>query len=268
MQFKTLQVVDIRDKLPRKARVVALRSLSKISLIAVHHAGDGRVWNDQYDAIAEYTSQANYHIRKVWGTSASGAKYYGDGIMYHFKIHRDGTVYWTRNLEEATWHASNANPIAIGVCLDGDLTKQKPSKAQIVSLKKLLDELCTQHAEFPANHTGVYGHGELKKYKCYTACPGSALQYCQEYRDTGDIAEAALPATDDPRKEEEPKKDSGGFSDLQEGEWFTPHAEKMIRAGLMNGFGDGTWRPAQPVSRAELATILSRFAEKIGKPLD
>jgi N-acetyl-anhydromuramyl-L-alanine amidase AmpD len=107
--------------------------------------------------------------------------------MYHYKIDRQGGIYQTRELTDSVWAVSNANDIAINICVDGDLTKQDPTVAQLKSLKELLHSLCNEHPEFPAGQKNVFGHGELTAYQNSTACPGRLLKYVIEFRDTGDI---------------------------------------------------------------------------------
>jgi len=256
MQFKTVNVIDIRGQLPRTARRVALRPLSGITKIAVHHCGDNRVWNDEYDALAEYRNEANYHINKDWGGG-----YHGDGLMYHFKIARNGQIYWTRDLEDSTWHASNANPISIGICLDGDLTKQDATQKQYASLKALLDELTQKHPEFPADQKGVFGHSELRAYGNSTVCPASALQSVIEYRDTGKISKAS-PKVEPPK----PVVDnSTAFSDVKKTDAIYPYVKAMSENGIIAGFPDGTFRPDEKVSRADISKIIIESIKKIDK---
>lgn len=168
-------ITDLRGVLPRTAVKSAQRTRDKITMLVVHHAGDGRVWPDKYDALQEYKNEATYHINKDWGGG-----YHGNGLQYHYKIDRQGTIYRTRNIEDILWHASNANNISIGICLDGDLTKQHYTKAQEKSLYNLLDEIC---AWLNIKRQNVFGHGELKAYGNYTACPGVAIECVIKYRD-------------------------------------------------------------------------------------
>lgn len=177
-----MQITNITDKLPGSKNIVGKRSLSGVKLLVIHHVGDSRVWPDQYDAITEYINEANYHIQKDWGGGV-----HGDGLMYHYKIDRMGNIYQTRDLLDNVWASTGANPISIEICLDGDLTLQEPSRAQIISLRDLLKSLSNEHPEFPADHTGVFGHGELVAYGNNTECPGSALKYAIEFRDTNNI---------------------------------------------------------------------------------
>lgn len=169
------------NKLPQTSKRVATRAMSKVSMLVVHHVGDGRVWGD-YDPLTEYTNEANYHIAKDWGGGA-----HGDGLMYHYKIDRNGNIYQTRELTDCVWACSNANDISINICVDGDFTQQEPTTAQLKSLQSLLKSLCTEHPEFPADQKGVYGHSELRDYGNQTACPGSLLHSVIEFRDTGKI---------------------------------------------------------------------------------
>ena len=45
------------------------------------------------------------------------------------------------------------------------------------------------------------------------------------------------------------------------GHWAAEHIRRAIDRGLMTGYEDGSWRPDQPVTRAELATILHRMED-------
>ncbi len=50
------------------------------------------------------------------------------------------------------------------------------------------------------------------------------------------------------------------FSDVEEGKWYTEPVNAAAAAGLVNGFTDGTFRPAALITRAEVAAILYRMA--------
>jgi len=58
-----------------------------------------------------------------------------------------------------------------------------PTREQYEALKQLLDWLCTQNPQFPADQNDVFGHREVSD--SYTACPGDLLlPFVQEYRNT------------------------------------------------------------------------------------
>jgi len=46
------------------------------------------------------------------------------------------------------------------------------------------------------------------------------------------------------------------FSDVPALNWATPGIDRMLAAGVIGGFPDGTFRPAEPVTRAEFAKML------------
>lgn len=55
--------------------------------------------------------------------------------------------------------------------------------------------------------------------------------------------------------------DSGAedrFSDMAEGHWASAHLCSAVSAGWLRGYGDGTLRPDQEVTRAEAVTALNR----------
>jgi hypothetical protein len=57
----------------------------------------------------------------------------------------------------------------------------------------------------------------------------------------------------------EPKRsDSLLFSDIPTGFWALPFIERLWKAQIIEGFPDNTYRPQEPVTRAELAAMLSR----------
>lgn len=51
------------------------------------------------------------------------------------------------------------------------------------------------------------------------------------------------------------------FSDVSADDWFNNAVSTMAAAGIVNGYPDGTFRPQEPVSRAEFAAIATRFTE-------
>ena len=48
----------------------------------------------------------------------------------------------------------------------------------------------------------------------------------------------------------------GTFSDVTSAHWAFPYVEAIARAGLTSGYPDGTYRPENPVTRAEMAVFL------------
>lgn len=48
------------------------------------------------------------------------------------------------------------------------------------------------------------------------------------------------------------------FSDVESTAWYNEAISTLVEASVLGGYGDGTFRPDQPVTRAELATIIVR----------
>jgi len=258
--FLKIETIDLRRSIPKnKGRKWTLRQLKDIKIVAVHHEG-GQIRSDKYDEETSIFRMADYHIAKNWGTPARPA--HAPTTPYHFVIGRSGLIYWCNDLKNVTWHANFANPIAVSVLLQGNLTKQEPTKEQLQALYDVLMELTEHNRELNLDHGDVYGHGELKgrglaimyyqwrDFGNYTACPGSVLRYVQEFRNTGEIKGIAS------MKNPDAPDEVGEFMDVEDGEWYAPFARTMIETGIMRGFGDGTWRPSELATRAQIAKIV------------
>lgn len=59
--------------------------------------------------------------------------------------------------------------------------------------------------------------------------------------------------------EPEPMGESG-FTDVEEGWYYAPAVAWAEKAGLVRGFGDGTFQPQEGLTRGQLATLLDRWA--------
>ena len=57
---------------------------------------------------------------------------------------------------------------------------------------------------------------------------------------------------------------SGVFTDVPAGEWYTDGVEWAASNGIVNGYGDGRYGPADEVTREQLAAILYRLADRRG----
>lgn len=54
------------------------------------------------------------------------------------------------------------------------------------------------------------------------------------------------------------------FKDTKE-HWARKEIEKAVNNNILNGYPDGTFKPEQTVTRAEMAVIIKRILEKVGK---
>lgn len=146
------------------------RRVNQITAIAVHHDATDRPHD--YDSVARYKSEAAGHYNRL-----------GPGLQYHFKIDNTGVIFAIRPL--TTWLyavGSAANVTTLNICLDGNFEYQQPTLEQYEALKQLLDNLCTQHPEFPAVQANVYPHQQFSATAC---CGANLLPFVNEYRNTG-----------------------------------------------------------------------------------
>ena len=57
------------------------------------------------------------------------------------------------------------------------------------------------------------------------------------------------------------------YTDVAAGAWYNTAISTMTRAGIVDGYPDGTFRPDAPITRAEMSKIISLFA-KLDKNAD
>lgn len=56
-----------------------------------------------------------------------------------------------------------------------------------------------------------------------------------------------------------------GLSDVKSSDWFYAELVTAVGAGLIDGFDDGTFRPNDPVTREQVAVMVTRALTKLGK---
>jgi len=55
------------------------------------------------------------------------------------------------------------------------------------------------------------------------------------------------------------------YSDVSGKDWFNVAVSTLTNGGYLTGYPDGTFRPNEPITRAELATIICRFDKQFGE---
>jgi LysM repeat protein len=135
--------------------------------IIIHHSA-----TDDGNALSFYRS----HRSRGW-----------DSLGYHFVVDngsdgkQDGQIEvsprWTKQQDGAHCRASGMNSIGIGICLVGNFSKDRPSRAQLESLAYLVKVLQKQY-RIPERN--IIGHGRVPLAR--TECPGKMFPWAEFQR--------------------------------------------------------------------------------------
>ena len=108
----------------------------------------------------------NEYHRQLWNFRSSLGFYMG----YQYYISKNGTIYQGRADDEEGAHCIGRNSDSIGICLEGNFDLQRPTEAQMTSLKSLILKKMTEYAIRPDQ---IFGH---RTYASYKSCPGGLLK--------------------------------------------------------------------------------------------
>jgi N-acetyl-anhydromuramyl-L-alanine amidase AmpD len=105
---------ELVDTLPKHATErYPSRALADIRQIVIHHTATSPTVTPQ--------RLAQYQVKTLGKP----------GIIYHFVVAADGTLYQTNRLETVSDHAYSRNAESVGVCFPGNFTSRVPPAAQI-----------------------------------------------------------------------------------------------------------------------------------------
>lgn len=177
------------------------RSQKDITKLVIHHSAskmDKRVTDDNVLKMIQ-----GWHEGKGW-----------PGLSYHYCIMPNGNIYQCNAHEDITWH-DTVNDNSLGILVHGyfhpDVNDQ-PTKEQLISLKELLDWLCTENPQFPADQDDVWGHRDVSATSC---CGDNLYKYVKEYRDNkGSVSWVDVEAISDCEKKLKKKDDE--LSDMRD----------------------------------------------------
>ncbi len=155
-----IQIIQIQLKILLLRKKLTVPNLPKPKYVVVHHGGGRLNFHD-----------VNEYHRGLWGFRSSLGYYAG----YHKFIEYDGKLHIARrDNEEGAHTVEQGNPgwwnkNTVGICLQGDLTEERPTEAQLKTLKQELDSY----------NLPVKIHSEISA----TSCPGKHLRdWVDEYR--------------------------------------------------------------------------------------
>lgn len=100
------------------------------------------------------------------------------GCDYHFLVRNDGSIYRGRPEEAIGSHCHGVNATSLGICAEGDYTKESMPETQKNAIFELCKYLCSKYGT-----SSIKGHKELY----VTECPGQnyPLQSIKELITTG-----------------------------------------------------------------------------------
>jgi len=139
-------------------RTGLLDRAQRYNRITVHHAGGTPNYHEREEDIATDLEAIRIYHRD---------RRFGD-IGYHFVVDRVGRVWEARSLYFTGAHVLSENTGNLGVMLLGNFEDQKPTPAQIQSLRGFT-ELLVDRFSVPRNR--IFGHRDLG----HTLCPGKNL---------------------------------------------------------------------------------------------
>lgn len=206
---------------------------NKISKITIHHMAGNLTIEECGAVFAPVTRQ--------------GSSNYGIGS--------DGRIGMYVEEKDRAWtsgSASNDNmAVTIEVANDVIGGNWHVSDKALASLIDLCTDICKRNGIESLNFTGdANGNLTMHKYFQATLCPGAYLESKFPYI-----------ANEVNKRLEQEENDMAKFKDVPETHWAYKAIEALAEQGILNGYEDGTFKPEQPVTRAEIAAIISRIKE-------
>lgn len=127
----------------------SLSKREKTTAIILHHAAAPRC------SVQEVHS---WHLSNGW-----------KGIGYHFFVRKDGSIWQGRPIDRLGAHAKDANSYSIGVCFEGDYTREAMPAAQLAAGQELVSYI---KSKYPSA-------AKILKHKdvCATTCPGDNFPF-------------------------------------------------------------------------------------------
>lgn len=102
----------------------------------------------------------------------------------------------------------------------------------------------------------VYQHDLMDGTGEATFSPGSPLTRAMFVTILGRLAGAPENAAGDT-----------GFTDVPAGQWYTPYVAWAAQTGVADGTGNGTFSPSSPVTREQMATMITRYVDTADRTL-
>ena len=102
--------------------------------------------------------------------------------------------------------------------------------------------------------TGLNG----KDHYAYVVGYPDGMVYPQKNITRAEVATIFFRLLEDETREANMTK-SNGYNDMKDGAWYTCAVSTLSKMGIIKGYEDGSFKPNDPISRAEFAAIAARF---------
>lgn len=232
------------------------RALSTIKYIVIHDTGNPGVG-----------AGAMAHYRYLQGATRPGsAQYYIDDKMIVQTIGDSRTAWavgdkwgYKNNLNRIR-DAKNINTLNLELCINRDCDPAKAYKNLLELTKNLMKKF-----NIPASR--VIRHFDVTGKPCPGSWSGQGWAKWWAFKE--DIKkpieweiDLSKDSTFGEAKKEAKKEEKKKMGKDYEGHWAEKAIEEVKAAGIMTGMPDGTFRPDQPITRAEVAVIIARMLKK------
>lgn len=173
----------------------------------------------------------------------------------NYGIGSDGRIGMYVEEKNRAWTSSNAqnDNMAVTIEVANDVVggNWHISDKAMESLINLCVDICKRNGIEKLNFTGdKNGNLTMHKWFAATACPGAYLESKFPY------------IANEVNKRLVKENMSMKFKDVPETHWAYEAIEELSEMGIINGYEDGTFKPDEAVTRAELATMLDRYINK------
>jgi hypothetical protein len=173
----------------------------------------------------------------------------------NYGIGSDGRIGMYVEEKNRAWTSSNAqnDNMAVTIEVANDVVggDWHISDKAMESLINLCVDICIRNDIEKLNFTGdKNGNLTMHKWFAATACPGAYLESKFPY------------IANEVNKRLEKENVNMKFKDVPETHWAYEAIEELSEMGIINGYEDGTFKPDEAVTRAELATMLDRYINK------
>lgn len=173
----------------------------------------------------------------------------------NYGIGSDGRIGMYVEEKNRAWTSSNAqnDNMAVTIEVANDVVggNWHISDKAMESLINLCVDICKRNNIEKLNFTGdKNGNLTMHKWFAATACPGAYLESKFPY------------IANEVNKRLVKENVNMKFKDVPETHWAYEAIEELSEMGIINGYEDGTFKPDEAVTRAELATMLDRYINK------